>query len=79
MEKRMLWLGLILMVFGLCSSGAFAASMGPPVAGLEGGKWSIGIDYANTDMTVASKGAFIDTADKTSPPRSLLRRLHRLR
>ena len=68
MEKRMLWLGLMLMVFGLCSSGAFAASLGPPVAGLEAGKWSIGIDYAYTDMTVAEKADYSESVDVFVPP-----------
>ena len=68
MEKRMLWLGIMLMVFGLCSSGAFAASLGPPVAGLEAGKWSIGIDYAYTDMTVSEKGVWTESADIFVPP-----------
>jgi len=68
MEKRILWLGLMLMVVGLCSSGALAASMGPPVAGLEAGKWSVGLDYAYTDMTVSEKGVYTESADIFVPP-----------
>ena len=56
------------MVVGLCSSGALAASMGPPVAGLEAGKWGVGLDYAYTDMTVAVKGDYTESADIFVPP-----------
>ena len=68
MEKRMFCLGLMLMVFGLCCSGALAASMGPPVAGLEAGKWGVGLDYAYTDMTVSEKGVWTESADIFVPP-----------
>jgi hypothetical protein len=69
MEKRMLWLGFVLIVVGLCSSVALAASMGPPVAGLEAGKWGVGLDYAYTDMTVAVKADYTETVDVyVSPP-----------
>ncbi len=68
MEKRMLWLGLIFMVVGLCSSGALAASMGPPVASLEAGKWGVGLDYAYTDMTVAVKADYTESVDVYVPP-----------
>ena len=68
MEKRMFWSGLIFMVVGLCSSGVFAASMGAPVAGLEAGKWSVGLDYAYTDMTVAVKADYIESVDVFVPP-----------
>ena len=56
MEKRMLWLVLVLMAIGLCGSGAFATTMGPPVAGLETGQFSIGLDYSNNDIGVDLDG-----------------------
>jgi hypothetical protein len=68
MEKRMFCLGLMLMVLSLCCSGALAASMGPPVAGSEAGKWSVGIDYAYTDMTVLIEGGYFESIDVFSPP-----------
>lgn len=58
MEKRMLWLGLMLMVIGLCSSGALATTMGPPVAGLETGQFSIGLDYSTSEIGVDGDGEF---------------------
>ena len=56
MEKRMFWLGFVLMVIGLCCSGAFATTMGPPVAGLEAGQFSIGLDYSTNDIGVDIDG-----------------------
>lgn len=56
MEKRMLWLVLVLMVIGLCGSGAFATTMGPPVAGLDMGQFSIGLDYSDNDIGVDLDG-----------------------
>ena len=50
--SRMLWLGVVIVVVGLCSSGALAASMGPPVAGLDAGQFSVGFDYSNSDIGV---------------------------
>jgi opacity protein-like surface antigen len=52
MEKRMLWLGLMLMVVGLCSSGALATGMGPPVAGLDAGQFRIGLDISTVQTGV---------------------------
>ena len=54
--SRMLWLGVVIVVVGLCSSGALAASMGPPVAGLDAGQFSVGFDYSNSDIGV--EGSF---------------------
>jgi hypothetical protein len=56
MEKRMLWLGIVVVVVGLFSSGALATTMGPPVAGLEAGKFGVGIDYSNNDWTLDMDG-----------------------
>ena len=52
MEKRMLWLGLMIMVVGLCSSGALATVMGPPAAGLDAGQFRIGIDNSSSETGV---------------------------
>ena len=56
MKKRMLWLGVVIVVVGLCSSGALAASMGPPVAGLDAGQFSVGIDYSNSEIGIEGAG-----------------------
>jgi hypothetical protein len=50
MEKRMLLFGVVVVVVSLCSSNALATTLGPPVAGLDAGKFSIGFDYSNTDI-----------------------------
>lgn len=68
MERKMLLIGIVIVAVGLCSSGALAASMGPPVAGLEAGKWGTGLDYAYTDMTVALKTNLVEVADIFVPP-----------
>ena len=60
MEKRMLWLGLMLMVVGLCSSGALATTMGPPVAGLDAGQFSVGLGYSTSDIGIDLDGKFTD-------------------
>jgi opacity protein-like surface antigen len=46
----MLWLGLMLIVIGLCSSGTLATTMGPPAAGLEKGKYGVGLEYSNSKI-----------------------------
>ncbi|MHC4118831.1 MAG: hypothetical protein ACYSWO_15125 [Planctomycetota bacterium] len=68
MEKKVSFLGLVTVLVCVCSSGVLAASMGPPVAGLEAGKWGMGVDYAYSDMTVDTKGTQVETANKTSFP-----------
>jgi len=62
MEKRMLLLGLVFIVVGLCSSGALASPMGPPVAGLEVGQFSVGVEYSSTDMDVSIDGTLTASA-----------------
>lgn len=50
MEKKMLPLA-IFVVANLCVSMAFAiAPVGPPTAGLETGQWSVGFDYAHSEI-----------------------------
>jgi len=45
------------MVVGMFCSAAFAlAPMGPPMAGLEQGKYAVGIGYAHSDMTLEVSG-----------------------
>ena len=56
MEKRMLWLGIALMVISLCSSGAIAATMGPPAAGLDAGQFRIGLDISSAETGIDGKG-----------------------
>ena len=56
MEKRMLWFAVVVVVVSLCSSNALATTMGPPVAGLEAGKYSIGFDYSYNDWTLDMDG-----------------------
>ena len=55
MEKKMLWLGLMLMVVGLCSSGALATTMGPPAAGLDAGQFGVGLGYSTSDIDIETK------------------------
>lgn len=50
--KRTLWLGIMIVFVGLCSSGALATTMGPPVAGLDAGQFSVGFDYSMSDIGV---------------------------
>ncbi len=52
MERKMLWLGLMLIVVGLCSSGALATTMGPPAASLETGKYGVGLEYSNSEIGI---------------------------
>jgi len=50
MEKRILLLGVALVV-GLCASAALALDpMGPPAAGLKKGQFSAGVDYSYSEM-----------------------------
>jgi len=67
MEKRMLWLGLIIMVIGLCTSGALATTMGPPVAGLDTGQFGIGFDYSNTDIDIELDGKGTEHLEVSGP------------
>jgi hypothetical protein len=70
MEKRMLWLGLMLMVVGLCSSGALAATLGPPAAGLDAGQFRVGLDISSSqtgiDLDGESTAKFTAVLDKHS-------------
>ncbi len=51
MRKRILLLGVVLMVVGLCASAALALDpMGPPAAGLKKGQFSAGVDYSYSEM-----------------------------
>ena len=45
MKTRLLVLGVVLVVVGLCASSVFAV-IGPPTAGLSKGQWSGGFDYS---------------------------------
>jgi len=56
MKRKMLRLGLMLIVIGFCSSGALATTMGPPVACLDAGQFSIGLDYSTNDIGVDIDG-----------------------
>ena len=56
MEKRMLWLGVVLMVVGLCSSGALAATLGPPAAGLDAGQFRVGVDISSSQTGIDIDG-----------------------
>jgi len=50
MEKKLLLLGVVVVVC-LCGSVALALDpMGPPAAGLKQGKWSAGFEYSYSDM-----------------------------
>ncbi len=58
-RKRML---LSVMVVGMFCSASFAiAPMGPPMAGLEQGKYAGGIGYAYSDMTLEIAGSGISS------------------
>jgi len=51
MEKRLLLLGIVLMVVGLSSSPAFALDpMGPPTGSLWQGQFQAGVDYSYSTM-----------------------------
>ena len=56
----MLWLGLMLMVVGLCSSGALATTMGPPAAGLDAGQFGVGLGYSTSDIDIETKGKAVE-------------------
>lgn len=59
MRKRMLMLGVVLMVAGLWTSAALALTpMGPPMASLKQGQSSLGFDfsYSETDVEVSGLG-----------------------
>lgn len=55
MERRKLWLGLMLMGM-FCSSALAIAPMGPPVAGLAEGQYAVGAGVAMTDQTLEVSG-----------------------
>jgi len=59
--KKMTWLGIVVMVVGLCSSGALATTIGPPVAGLDAGQFSIGLEYYMNDIGTDIDGTEIQT------------------
>jgi len=55
MEKKLLLLGVVVVVC-LCGSVALALDpMGPPAAGLKQGKWSAGFEYSYSDMDLKLK------------------------
>lgn len=57
MEKRMLLLVVALMVAVLWSSAAWALRpMGPPMAGLEQGQYSVGFDFSYSKMNLEADG-----------------------
>lgn len=57
MKKRMLLLGVVLMVAGLWSSAALAlTTMGPPMAGLKQGQSGVGFDFSYSEMDVEVSG-----------------------
>ncbi|OHB82671.1 MAG: hypothetical protein A2Z38_12555 [Planctomycetes bacterium RBG_19FT_COMBO_48_8] len=55
MEKKMLWLGIMVVVVGLCSSGALAAVLGPPAAGLDAGQFRVGVDISSSQTGIDLK------------------------
>jgi len=76
MEKRMLWLSVVVMVVGLCSSGALATTLGPPLAGLDAEQFSIGLDYSVRDLTLSLDGKTevrvrLDGVEQDDPDQSL--------
>jgi hypothetical protein len=62
MEKRMVWLGIVVMVVGLCSSGALATTIGTPVATLKAQQISVGPVYSISDMGLDGDGKTKKTA-----------------
>ena len=62
MKTRLLVLGVVLVVVGLCASSVFAV-IGPPTAGLSKGQWSGGLDYSYStqglDKTIL-EGTYVD-------------------
>jgi len=56
MEKRMLWLGVVIVVVALGSSGALATPMGPPTASLKQGQFKTGLEYFYSDMDLEMEG-----------------------
>ena len=65
MKKRMLLLGVVLMVAGLWSSSALALPpMGPPMASLEQGQFSAGVDYSFSEMDVEGSGHGLTATQK---------------
>ena len=57
--KKMLLLGVMLVVVSLCGSFALALTpMGPPAASLEKGKWLAGIDYSYSQIDIKMNHGF---------------------
>jgi hypothetical protein len=62
MERRKLWLGI--MVMGMfCSAALAIAPMGPPVAGLAEGQYAVGLGYAMSEQTLEVSNAGGGTGD----------------
>jgi len=65
MEKRILLLVVFLMGAGLWSSSALAlAPMGPPMASLEQGQFSAGVDYSFSEMDIEISGYGLTWTEK---------------
>ena len=65
MEKRILFLVIFLMGAGLWSSAALAlAPMGPPMASLQQGQYSAGVDYSYSEMDVEVSGFGLTVTQK---------------
>ena len=65
MEKRILLLVVIFMGAGLWSSSALAlAPMGPPMASLEQGQYSAGVDYSYSEMDIEVSGYGLTATQK---------------
>ena len=57
MKKKMLLLSVVLVVVCLWSSAAMALTpMGPPMAGLKQGQYSVGFDFSSSEMDVEVSG-----------------------
>ena len=65
MGKRLLLLGVVLVVVGLCSSAVLALDpMGPPTAGLKQEQFKVGVDYSHSKMDLElSEGTWIEYID----------------
>lgn len=63
MEKKIVWLGIVVMVVGLCSSGALATTLGPPIAGLDAGQFSVGVEYSNSEISIEGDDKFKGSVD----------------
>jgi len=66
-RKRMLLLVVALMVAVLWSSAAWALRpMGPPMAGLEQGQYSVGFDFSYGKMNIEADGGTIEDAESSA-------------